>query len=150
MKVIYTCMSHCAAPIANGTTIVSDINNGITYHKQRVTAWCTTRGPDQHIMSWYSFEYIDSNGLPLQLFSSTNESEVRSTTDPDLIATRVSVTRNNGKVIMVSRLHFTASKEHPNATVSCAHAGDGIREKITFSTIRKSSLYTVGILTKAK
>ncbi len=86
-----------------------------------------------NVLEWNSAEYIRQGGLPLQLLSFNNtDTNVSSTTRPSTYAVRLSVTRENGRTVIVSHLRIIASTQYPVVTVIC---GTHFSKKITFQTL---------------
>ena len=69
------------------------------------------------ILEWWSDQYIGSNGI--QIYSVGSIDNVTSISNPNTYATRVSVTKENGITVIVSRLYITASQQFPTAFVTC-------------------------------
>ena len=91
---------------------------------------CITRGSP--ILEWFSEEYIGTGGDRLQVLSGSDRNT--SSITPDAIATRISVTTENGIVIIVSELRIIASIRFPEATVSCSN-GSPKKNNVTFRTV---------------
>lgn len=114
-----------AAIVLTSPTIVSLTSslNGRAYDRQIITFICITRG--SQIISWSSDDYI---GQDLQLeFISVNpiQSSIRSSVNPDTIATLTRASIENGSTILESTLHIVASSRFPLSSINCHHVGTG-------------------------
>ena len=119
-------------------TLDSTLNAGqVAYPQDVITFTCMTR--ESQILEWFSEEYIGTGRDRLQILSESNRNT--SSITPDVIATRISVTTENGIVVIVSELRIVASIEYPNATVSCGN-GSPKKVNVTFQTVGESCLLT--------
>ena len=96
---------------------------------------CTTRGSP--ILEWFSEEYIGTGGDRLQILSGSNRNT--SSINPDAVATRISVTDDNGVIVIVSELRIIASISYPTATVSCSNGDPRLMQNTTFRIFGKST-----------
>ena len=120
-------------------TLNSTLNaKHVAYPQDIIIFTCTTRGSP--ILEWFSEEYIGTGRDRLQILSESNRNT--SSITPDAVATRISVTAENGIVVIVSELRIVASIEYPNATVSCSN-GSPKKINVTFQTVGESCLLTV-------
>ena len=105
-----------------------------------ITFTCTTRGSP--ILEWFSEEYIGTGGDRLQILSGSNRNT--SSVNSKAVATRISVTTENGITVIVSELRIIASLQHPIATIACSN-GSPKKNNITFQTLGEcfNSLLTV-------
>ena len=120
-------------PIAQQNVILTSTLNAelAAYPQEMVIFTCTTKGSG--ILNWFSDEYIGMDGLPLQILSIGNTTTVKSSGDPNTVATRISVTNNNGVTEIVSELKIVATLMYPKATVLCYIDADS-PQKISFTT----------------
>ena len=96
---------------------------------------CTTRGSP--ILEWFSEEYIGTGGDRLQILSGSDRNT--SSINPDVVATRINVTNDNGITVIVSELQIIASIKYPTATVSCSNGNLRSIQNITFRMFGKSA-----------
>ena len=96
----------------------------------RVNFTCITRGSD--ILEWLSDEYIGPGGDRLQILSGSSRNSATSNSNPDTVATRISVTTENGEVVIVSILSIVVSAQYPTATITCSNSDRGMKQNITF------------------
>ena len=117
---------------ANAVTLLSNIllNQRLAIPQLRVNFTCTTRGSD--ILEWLSDEYIGPGGDRLQILSGSSRNSATSNSNPDTVATRISVTTENGKVVIMSILSIVVSAQYPTATITCSNSDRGIKQNITF------------------
>ena len=117
-------------------TLNSTLNAQLSTKPQvRINFTCITRGSD--ILEWISDEYIGPGGDRLQILSSSGRTTAISNSNPDTIATRISVDTENEEVIIVSKLSILVSSQYQTATVTCSNSDKGIMQNITFQTIGK-------------
>ena len=115
-------------------TVTSTLNaEHMAYPQNIIIFTCTTRGSP--ILEWFSEEYIGTGRDRLQILSESNRNT--SSITPDAIATRISVTNENGIIVIVSELRVIASIQYPNATVSCSN-GSPKTINIMFQTVGES------------
>ena len=125
-------------------TLNSTLNAELTAYPQEIVVFtCTIRGSG--ILNWFSDEYIGMESLPLQIIAVGNTTTVRSNSDPNTVATRISVTNENGVIGIVSELRITASVLHLMAAVSCDDGGMQSRQSIFFRLSSKSIIFTIMI-----
>ena len=96
----------------------------------RINFTCMTRGSD--ILEWLSDEYIGPGGDRLQILSGSSRNSATSNSNPDTIAARVSVTIENGEVVIVSILSIVVTAQYPTATITCSNSDRGVKRNITF------------------
>ena len=108
----------------------------VTYPQDIIIFTCTTRGSP--ILEWFSEEYIGTGGDRLQILSESDRNT--SSINPDAVATRISVTLENGIVVIVSELKILVSMQYPTATISCSN-GSCQKINITFQTVGESIVY---------
>ena len=99
----------------------------------KINFTCITRGSD--ILEWISDEYIGPGGDRLQILSSSGRTTAISNSNPDTIATRISVDTENGEVVIVSMLSILVSSQYPTATIICSNSDKGIMQNITFQIV---------------
>ena len=117
-------------------TLSSTLNAKFTTKPQlRINFTCITRGSD--ILEWISDEYIGPGGDRLQILSASERTTAISNSNPDTIATRISVTTENGEVVIVSMLSILVSSQFHTATIICSNSDRGIIQNITFQTVGK-------------
>ena len=106
------------------------VGGASAYPQQEVVITCTTRGSS--ILEWLSDHYIGADGEKLQLLSvNCLSTEVRSTIDPNTVATCLSVTEENGETVIVSELRIITSAQFATSTVTCANNGLGSSNSTT-------------------
>ena len=110
----------------------------VVYPQDIIIFMCTTRGSP--ILEWFSEEYIGTRGDRLQILSISDRNI--SSINPNVVATRINVTNENGVVVIVSELRIIASIQYPNATVSCSN-GSPKKIDIMFQTLGESHLLTI-------
>ena len=130
--VAHTCVTlHIPVALPN-VTLVSTLSAELTaYSNEPLIFTCTTRGSG--ILNWQSAEYIERDGLPLQILSLNNRTTEHSNSDPNTVATRINVTNNNGVIVIVSELRIKASSMYPTATIAC-YIDAEFPKMITFKT----------------
>ena len=90
-----------------------------------------TRGSD--ILEWLSDEYIiGPGGDRLQILSGSSRNSATSNSNPDTVATRISVNIENGEVVIVSILSIVVTAQYPTATITCSNSDRGVKQNITF------------------
>jgi hypothetical protein len=114
--------------VALNSTLTSGL---IVEPSQIVLFTCISTGSG--ITNWYSDEYIGTDGLPLQIVAAGNTTIVYSNSDPNTIASRISVTNVKGEIVIVSELRIIISSLYFVATVSCDNGDRQLRRSITFS-----------------
>ena len=113
-------------------TLISTLNAEFTVKPfQMVVFTCTARVAG--VLNWFSDEYIGTDGLPLQIIGVGNTTTARSNTDPNTVAVRISVTDDNGVIVIVSELRIIISIQYLMATVSCDNGDRQLRQSISFS-----------------
>ena len=95
---------------------------------------CTTKGSP--ILEWFSEEYIGTGRDRLQILSESDRNT--SSINPDAVATRINVTRDNGVIVIVSELRIMVSTKYPTATVSCSNGDQRSIQNITFRIFGKT------------
>ena len=139
LKKTYFCIYINNKTIIIAVTLTSTLNSErVVYPQDIIIFTCTTGGSP--ILEWFSEEYIGTGRNRLQILSESDRNT--SSITPDAVATRISVTTENGIVVIVSELRILASKEYPNATVSCSN-GSPKKVDVTFQTVGESCLLTV-------
>ena len=130
---LHTLVNNCIIAV----TLNSTLNAEHVAHPQDIIIFmCTTRGSP--ILEWFSDEYIGTGGDRLQILSGSDRNT--SSINPDAVATRISVSTENGITVIVSELRVIASIRYPIATVSCSNGAPKMNN-VTFQTI--GEYYTV-------
>ena len=115
-------------------TLDSTLNaEHVAYPQEVIIFTCTTRGSP--ILEWFSEEYIGTGGDRLQILSGSDRNI--SSSSHDVVATRISVTEEDGATVIVSELRIITSIKYPTATVSCSNGDQRFMQSITFRTFGK-------------
>ena len=99
--------------------------------EQSLVFTCVTRNGT--ILVWQS-EYTGNRHI--QIYNVGPRDNVTNIGNPSTYATRVSVTEENGVIVIVSQLHITASDQFPTASVTCWIGEQaGSQETISFKSV---------------
>ena len=84
-------------------------------------------------MGWQSDQYIGTGGRQLELtFSDTPNTAHSAGDNPDTVATLLSVDRQNGEYVLVSKLRIIALSSNQPATVTCLNADSDTTTESSF------------------
>ena len=124
----YLSINTASAEVSLNSTL---IHGELALLEQSLVFTCVAKNGT--ILVWQS-EYIGRNDI--QIYIVGPRDNVTSISNPNIYATRVSVTVENGLTVIVSQLFITASDKFPTSTVTCRIGEQaGSQETISFKTV---------------
>ena len=121
----------------NNTLHSTEYGVHFAYESETVTFTCVTRGSNS--IAWSSDEYIGADRM--EFASAEREGTTRSAADSGAIGRLVSVSNENGNVILVSQLQLNVQSTYQIASITCHNIGIDAMNTTTFLMAGKQMSY---------
>ena len=123
-------------PTLSAPDLHSSVSNGsLVYPEQPITITCVTR--NSQILAWESTDYI--GGRSQITFTSNNQPDSTDTSRNGAVAILISVTSDNGELVITSELLINITTRSIMSSVTCHNVDSGQTDNIVFHRTNESA-----------